>query len=268
LSSEYFFYQLDNFFHTTKNIEKKIGIKIDIVFVVYIRPEFEFVESIYNQSIKRNGNYNSFPRWSILPGKEINRLKNIIASIGPEFFSLRAYGSRNFYKTNIIEDFLSEVDLNFKIEKDYIVNNSYSFESLEFKRWVNKYSGTLFDNELDVVLQSIEWGDKNYSLLPNSLYQSYKTQSLYNIKELNEVCEIHDFNRLSKYIDDSERKPYKHQVLGDKGLKLILDYVYVKDKTLLISIIDYIDKIEESNGDIIKIKIKIFLDGKKRVEVK
>ena len=251
LSSEYFFYQVDNFLESKKFLESELGIALNLVFVTYIRPEFEFIESIYNQSIKRNGNSKKFPRKTLLPSRELNRLISYIESLGVQYFSLRAYGSNNFFEHSIVDDFLDELDIDFVkgAESTPVINSSYSFQCLEFKRWINKYCGTLFDNQLDLMLQDCEWGDKSYSLLPLGLYDSYKRQSLNKIKEINEICKIKNIERLYSYIELSERKEYKHQSLQEAHFDKIMSFLVERGAAFLDDIAIHISKQPELKDD-------------------
>lgn len=235
ISSEYFFYQIDGFL--------KNKLDIEIRFVAYIRPEFEFVESIYNQAIKRNYQTKSFDRRKELKNLEISRIIDYVTKYDKKYFSLRAYGNKGIFEGDIVDDFLSE----FNLLKDQdskqlpIINSSYGFECLEFKRWLNQYCNESMTNQLDVLLQGVSWGNKNYSLLPEGLFQSYKQQSLVNIRKLNDICPINNFSLLEEYIKNKNRKPYVHQALAKVHFDKVVNNLLKTNRLFIKKIINHIN---------------------------
>jgi hypothetical protein len=224
LSSEYFFYQIPEFI--------KYADKYQIQFIAYVRPEFEFIESIYNQSVKRNRQNMPMPMRNEIRYSYLDTLFEYISTFGNQYFLLRAYGSRNFFEHNIIADFLSIFGLQAFIEKDSvvpIVNSSYSFECLEFKRWINNFDIAELDDVLDKKLQSYISSEPSYSLIPQQIYINYKTQTLEKISLLNNICPIENHQELTSYINQTSRPVYMHQELHDGHLIKVLNFLIRRD---------------------------------------
>jgi hypothetical protein len=266
ISSEYFFYQVDGFLKYT--LDKDMDIKL----IAYIRPEFEIVESSYNQSIKRNGQFKSFNRQKGLNNREIKKITEYVNTYGKEYFSLRSYGSKGVFEKDIIDDFLSELDI--EKSNDFkqlpIINGSYAFECLEFKRWINQYTDKVFDNELDLLLQGVAWGNKKYSLLPEELFESYKKQSLLSIQQLNQECPIINFSLLEKYINNKQRKPYTHQKLEIFHFDKVASYLIDRSPVLVRELLKHIREQESSDSDeyVKKLQLLYFTAMKKRSKSK
>jgi hypothetical protein len=220
LSSEYFFYQIPSFFEYSN--------QYNIIFIAYIRPEFEFIESIYNQSVKRNGQSQPMAIRTTINNTYLNTVLDFIERFGNEFFILRAFGSRNFFSQNIISDFLSlfdSIDLNrFAINAPRI-NTSYSFDSLEFKRWTNSFALDDLDSVLDKKLQSYQGSNFDYTLIPLNTYNDYKIQSVKKISLINSKCPIYNYDKLIEYINLTSRPAYMHQELYDSHLIKIVRFL-------------------------------------------
>jgi hypothetical protein len=224
LSSEYFFYQIPEFV--------KYADKYKIKFIAYVRPEFEFIESIYNQSVKRNKQNMPMPMRNEIRYSYLDTLLEYLSTVGAEYFLLRAYGSRDFFEKNIVTDFLSIFAIETLADKDTIVpivNSSYSFECLEFKRWINNFEIAELDNVLDKKLQSYPHTGQNYSLIPQQIYNTYKVQTLDKISLINEKCKIENHQKLISYINQTSRPVYMHQELHDAHLIKVLDFLQTQD---------------------------------------
>jgi hypothetical protein len=224
LSSEYFFYQIPEFM--------KYAGKYDIKFITYVRPEFEFIESVYNQSVKRNRQNMPMAMRSKINNTYLDSLIEYILTYGKEYFLLRAYGAKSFFEKNIISDFLSVFNLERLIQANTIIpiiNSSYSFDCLEFKRWTNNFSIDGLDNILDKKLQAYTGGHENYTLIPEQKYIDYKTHSKQKIAAIHELCPITNYEHLSAYIEQNKRPVYMHQDLYDGHLVKVLNFLIKED---------------------------------------
>lgn len=224
ISSEYFFYQIPSFIEYSD--------KYNIEFIAYIRPEFEFLESVYNQSVKRNGQSQPIPIRANINNTYLNMLIDFIDKYGKEHFQLRAYGSRNFFSPNIIVDFLTiftNAELFENEIEDQTINSSYSFESLEFKRWTNSFPIGELDLLLDKKLQSYKGSLTEYSLIPLQIYNNYKAQSVSKIDLINKMCPIYNYKKLNDYISLKSRPTYMHQELNDSHLIKIVTFLCEND---------------------------------------
>tara|TARA_R110001606_G_scaffold202811_2_gene350943 strand:+ start:522 stop:1610 length:1089 start_codon:yes stop_codon:yes gene_type:complete len=224
LSSEYFFYQIPEFM--------KYSEKYEIKFIAYVRPEYEFIESIYNQSVKRNRQNMPMAMRNEIRYTYLDSLIEYITTYGNQYFLLRAYGVKNFFEKNIISDFLSIFKLDYLvIENDIIpiINSSYSFDCLEFKRWTNNFLLDGLDNILDKKLQAYTKGNENYTLIPHQTYIDYKAGSKRKITAINDMCPIINYNSLIAYIDKTKRSVYMHQELYDEHLIKVVNFLTEED---------------------------------------
>lgn len=234
LSSEFFFSQIPNF------VKYTTGVKL--FFIAYVRPEHEFVESIYNQSVKRNKQTAPIALRQNLPLSYLDRLSEYIDDLGPEFFHLRGYGAEGFFTNGIISDFCHAIGLeedvnNLSNEK---INGSYNFECMEFKRWTNKFNLNNLDSRLDSHLQSYNQGISNYTIIPQQTYARYKEQTSAKINSINKKVSIFNFKELTNYIDTAVRQDYYHQDLHLRHVKYVSQFIGRRDPQLLEQIISLI----------------------------
>ena len=229
LSSEYFINQVKNILDVTKNV----------LFIAYVRPPIEFVESIYNQSIKRNGNSNIIALRSKLSAGAIDAIIELSQTCGHEHFMLRAYSeSAGFYKS-IIHDFCAAINFNVPVDaitEDERVNRSYSFEALEFKRWLNGYVGKRFDTQLDPILQRFDSGIEEFTLIPVELFEKYRTQSISLIQQRFKKLELAHQDDLITHVGAINRKRYCHQELNKQQFIKMASYLRHCDYHLYINL--------------------------------
>jgi hypothetical protein len=159
LSSEFFFNKLeelkDNF--------------VSAKFIFYMRNPVEIRESNYNQSVKRHGNTEA-----LLPSDSghiphLEKLAIFNEKFGSKDIILKFYGDTFFYKGSIISDFLSIIGLS-GLSESKSINQSYQFEALEFKRWLNNHDIRNFQTVIDNALQNFSAGCSDYSLFNQSQY--------------------------------------------------------------------------------------------------
>ena len=250
LSSEFFFSALPQILEASK------GVKVEIV--AYIRPEYEFLESIYNQSVKRNKQTEPIALKEFLPASYLDRLMDYIKIYGSEEFHLRGYGVGDFFPNGIVADFLSVLDIDegdaTSSDNQYI-NRSYSFECLEFKRWTNRFQLSGLDGELDSQLQAYDQGIKHYTVIPFKAYTRYQEQSKKKIDALNSLAPIANVDALFNYIDSSQRGDYYHQDLYDSHIAHVTHFILERDASLILSLIESIEK--QANDDFDKEKLHV-----------
>ena len=170
ISSEFFFAALPKILTSSKEFE------VDVV--AYIRPEYEFLESIYNQSVKRNKQTERISLRSSLPSSYLDRLLKYIETFGSDTFHLRAYGVGDFFENGIVADFMDYLAVDAATSKsEPYINSSYRFECLEFKRWTNRFELNGLDRMLDSHLQAYDKGIRNYTVIPYETYVRYQEQS-------------------------------------------------------------------------------------------
>jgi hypothetical protein len=211
-------------------IDELVEIFPDAKFIFYIRSTLENLESRYNQRVKRKGisipiqedigNYDVRPYESLLTG---------ISKHGREKFIVRLYDRNLFPEGNILYDFYSIFNLS-KLPKIIrkTINSSYSFEALEFKRWINQFD---LDNHygltLDPLLQRYPSGDCCFSIIPPKDYVQYKAKIIDDLEELLldlnfSAEEINTYISLQKA---KKQKPYRKQILSPKQKAEVWNYI-------------------------------------------
>ncbi|MEP0356632.1 hypothetical protein [Paraglaciecola sp.] len=228
LSSEYFFKQIPTFKQYNYNYE----------FVVYLRPAIAFVESIYNQSVKRNGNDAPIAIRANIENPFHTMLTRYLGKYGANNFIVRGFGGHSVLGKSLVEDFAQvlNVDTTLIQTNSKYVNRSYCFDALELKRYLNRYFGTQLDSELDPLLQQYEGGEHNFSLLPQSTFDDYKKQSLAEIACIAQLVPIINKDKLTSSLNNMTRKPYRHQALGKGAAKQVLSFIANQNSRLFCEI--------------------------------
>ncbi|TPV55120.1 hypothetical protein FJ444_17840 [Aestuariibacter sp. GS-14] len=229
LSSEFFFYQIPQFFSYND--------EFDLKFIAYVRADIDLVESLYNQSVKRNGQVKPLPIRATLPSSYLDDLETFIKDYSADMFSLRAYGDDSVFSgQDIVTDFMCELDIDVLSRppsNSAKINSSYSFEALEFKRWLNQFSLGEFESEIDFFLQAISSGYMSYSLIPSEAFEQYKAQSIAKIESLNQQAVINNCDKLLHYLNNKVRANYMHQELYPQHLNRIVQQLAGSNPTLL-----------------------------------
>lgn len=229
LSSEFFFYQIPQFFSYND--------EFDLKFIAYVRADIDLVESLYNQSVKRNGQVKPLPIRATLPSSYLDDLETFIKDYSADMFSLRAYGDDSvFFGQNIVTDFMCELGIDVLSRapsNSAKINSSYSFEALEFKRWLNQFSLGEFESEIDFFLQAISSEYMSYSLIPSEAFEQYKAQSIAKIESLNQQAVINNCDKLLHYLNNKVRANYMHQELYPQHLNRIVQQLAGSNPTLL-----------------------------------
>lgn len=214
LSSEFFFRQMD---------ELKSLIP-EAKFIAYIRNPLETKESSYNQSVKRH-----------FQVKELNTVRRkqlpfMVRLVGfSERFEhndliLRLYGERYFYRNNIVSDLLSVIGIDLDVSLP-IVNSSYQFEALEFKRWFNQFHLDTYQVMVDRCLQGFTAGNETYSLIQQ---EQYLNDGAYYAGLLETYAKSMNTNALETLISDMKSltaKPYFPQKLSEQQFLSVCQYL-------------------------------------------
>lgn len=88
---------------------------------------------------------------------------------GAEDLYLRLYGDQYFKHGNIVSDLLSVIGIEVSVKLP-VVNNSYQFEALEFKRWFNQFHLDDYQVIVDSALKGFISGSSYCSLIPEEQY--------------------------------------------------------------------------------------------------
>ncbi|MDP5031852.1 glycosyltransferase family 2 protein [Paraglaciecola sp.] len=138
-------------------------------FIFYIRNPVEVRESNYNQAVKRHGQTDILKPSDSTHLPHLEKLAIYSREFGNKDIIVRFYGEAFFFKGNLIADFMSVFNLNVQVN-NVIINQSYQFEAMEFKRWLNHYSLEGIQASVDNALQRFQSGSSNYSLFRQSDY--------------------------------------------------------------------------------------------------
>jgi len=229
LSSEFFFYQIPNFYSYAE--------QYDIKFIAYVRADLDLVESLYNQSVKRNRQVKPLAIRATLPSSYVDDLNQFISTFPSTVFSLRAYGNESVFSgQGIVNDFLSGLGIEVQqqlVDTSEKINLSYSFEALEFKRWLNKFTLNELEAEIDCFLQGEATAKASYTLIPSDVFNRYREQSIDKIKKLNEVVQIANFDNLVDYLENKPRSNYMHQDLYPQHLSRVVQKLAESNPILL-----------------------------------
>ena len=197
------------------------------VFIGYIRPTFELLESDYNQVVKRHGETKPFSENNRSAMWQLEMLESVIPTIGKERFKLRAYSKSAFYNNDLVKDFLSNLDPELATGADVNssreINPSYTLEALETKRWLNQFNiERPIQQKLDKHLQGLSMGTQKYSLLPEKEFIKQKADSIKALSEFNTKFHIEGFEKLIADITEKKQKPFNDQVISDDVFESII----------------------------------------------
>ncbi|GAB5380422.1 MAG: hypothetical protein Alis3KO_25620 [Aliiglaciecola sp.] len=210
LSSEFFFRKMS---------ELKSHVP-QACFIAYVRNPLEIKESSYNQSVKRH-----FQTEVINPklAKKLpymSCLTEFAKNFGTDSLNIRLYGNKYFIKRNIVSDLLSVLGIDVEAKLP-IVNSSYQFEALEFKRWINQFELREFQVVIDRSLQAFSSGRKDYSLIPTDIHAKSSKQFAELLEEHAKQLESPQLVTLANDIKKTKPKHHIDQKLnGQQFLKV------------------------------------------------
>jgi hypothetical protein len=205
LSSEFYFRKME---------ELKIHIP-NAKFIAYVRNPLEIKESSYNQSVKRHFQLDtiSVGRSKRLP--YMARLIEFTETYGTSDLYLKLYGDKYFKHGNIVSDLLSVLGIDTNVRLP-VVNSSYQFEALEFKRWINQFHLEDYQVLVDRALQGFNKGTSDYSLIPP---KQYREDSIYYASVLEKHAKELKTVNLAPLVADmsiTTAKPFLIQELTDE----------------------------------------------------
>ncbi|MDO6709139.1 hypothetical protein Q4567_00255 [Aliiglaciecola sp. 2_MG-2023] len=214
LSSEYFFY-------LTQEIAQIIP---SAKFIAYIRCPLETFESSYNQSVKRHMRTTPIVFGKNLHLTTLNLLSEAIDVIGRKRFILRAYLSSFEQNFDLIEDFGVAASLPALKSSQRFTNSSYTFEALEFKRWLNQFGLKELDGLIDQALQAYDGGLKQFSMLPEDLFSRYQKQSLHSTRDFIQNYKVSNGKALVTFLKNRESMQHMEQNLNENQLNKVCQY--------------------------------------------
>ncbi|MGQ8364618.1 glycosyltransferase family 61 protein [Glaciecola sp. 1036] len=230
LSSESFFRIMDSIIEFIPEVE----------IIGFIRNPVEFQLSIYNQSVKRHSNTEKLNVRKILDFSQWDKFLQLKERKGN--FKLFTFLYKSYNEPgNIVEDVLSVLKLNgkIKLEKQQI-NISYSFESLEIKRYLNGFDITAIQQELDQFLQRKSEHSTDYRLLSDEDLASYTDQIQRGYTKYDCLLSETEWKLISKMGESLYSKTYKKQGLKEGQVKSILESIYNEKPFLFFRIVNII----------------------------
>jgi hypothetical protein len=200
-------------------------------FILYVRDPLEFLESDYNQAVKRAGlttkfvaSPNEYGGW-LGNGDLYRALDNATGDVNLE---LRPYHKQLFLGGTLINDLLSRAGIelsNESLPEFQSINTSYTLPALEFKRALNHLPLGRLDLNLDPILQACPVGPTRYSLIPPDDYARLRAAADDDLRSLRDRYGRDSLEPLRTTLIDQEPRPYQAQDLSDEDVETVTDYI-------------------------------------------
>lgn len=223
LSSEFFFLQ----------VEALLTVFPEAKVIAYIRFPLEVIESSYNQAVKRHNQIQPLGLPKEPLAYHLVMLEKMMQKYSKSSFIIRFYSEEFFVGGNIVSDLLSVVDAKgFSIDLPK-VNASYSFEALEFKRWVNCFIPPEIQNGVDRLLQSYRGGIESYSLIKPADYQHYVEWFCIKLEAFFQDFPVDGYQQFVASLKDKPQKNYIKQSMSTEQFSQVTDYFIETNKGLI-----------------------------------
>ena len=222
LSSEFFYFQVSDLLSVFPHAK----------FIVYIRFPLDVIESSYNQAVKRHAEVKAFGIADEPQAYHLRLLELMIDKYSIEHFIIKFYSNSMFIKGDIICDFLSILGIENEPETK-IVNSSYTFESLEVKRWLNQFLQPEYQERVDRFLQAADEGANSYSLINPRRFKYYQEHFL---EKLVTFFEKHQVEKSEEYLDEiklKQQNTFLPQQLKNKEFKYLMSKLAIYDKGMI-----------------------------------
>ena len=201
-------------------------------FVMYVRDPLAFLESDYNQRVKRVPQLHEFIPEADAYGGWLGHehLYNALTSDAVRARSdLRPYHSDLFVGGSLLTDLLHaagvDTSLLTGLELEQ-VNTSYSLHALEIKRALNALPlGNELTERLDMRLQSCQLGPRSYSLIQPADYTRLRGQADDELRELAEKYDIRTLEPLRQLLHDLPSRPYHPQSLTEDEVDAVVGHL-------------------------------------------
>ena len=218
LSSEAFFRRASTLVRILPNCEV----------IAFVRNPIDFIESQYNQSVKRHMNANKIELPSKLGVGQIKALTELLEENENKTFHLHTY----LRGEDIIDKFASLVGGNKSLEKPSShINSSYTHEALQFKRIINTFSLGKIDAELDRALQSYTQGCRAYTYIPQERYLAYQNYCKAVLEEFCSKFEVNGSNELFAELTQQRTEVEKQQTIEPVELRALIQFLKSHHRT-------------------------------------
>ncbi|MEZ7490576.1 hypothetical protein QO198_03340 [Pseudoalteromonas distincta] len=215
LSSEFFF----------ERVSDITEVLPDAHFIAYIRNPLDSFESLYNQSVKRHHKISPIKSLPKLPQLYLNKLDELVSKFGVGRFILRSYSNKAFVGGNIINDFYSILNIEPPIMGKANINTSYSFEALEFKRWINQFCSPDLALKVDKILQTFKSSSNSFSLIDPDNYELYRSHAIDALGSFCSKYSVYGFESLLNEVSSTDQKDYREQNLDVSEFTKVAEYI-------------------------------------------
>ncbi|MFD7073590.1 hypothetical protein ACFV9G_05225 [Nocardioides sp. NPDC059952] len=208
-------------------------------FVLYVRDPLAFLESDYNQRVKRLGHVDPFEASPDAYGGWLGHqhLYNALDSEAVRSrLVLRPYLPELFVGDNLLTDLLHTAGIDTAGLGDLSlrqVNLSYSLHALEIKRALNVLPlGPQLQERLDVHLQSCPLGPTSYTLMPPADHERLRKVADDELRALALRYDIDSLEPMRELLRRKPQKPFHPQQLTDDEVDAVVRHIATVGKRL------------------------------------
>lgn len=212
LSSEFFF----------NCVEELAEVFPQAIFIGYLRFPLDVAESSYNQGVKRHNEVRAFGLPSLPEAHQLNTLDSVISVVGKQRFILRPYHDKCFVGGNLVEDFLSQINVAPKNIDSMKINTSYTLEGLEFKRWFNQLPLDTLQGDMDTFLQRQQEGIVDYSFIPPITFEKLRNEFTCQLRSFCHRYEVNEAETFIVHCKSIEQKPKLPQFISNETFEIML----------------------------------------------
>ena len=214
LSSEAFFKRANTLIRLLPNCEA----------IAFVRTPLDFVESIYNQSVKRHFVTDKMRLPKALGTYQLDKLAELIDKNKEKKVRLLAY-SQNNNGVDAVGTFVQGLDKSIPVPvAKQKINTSYCHEALQFKRLINSFRLASLDFDIDRVLQAYNPDTRSYTYIPPQIYKQYFSEALQALKDFCNKYPVDGGQSLVDELKASTPFVYKEQCLTGEELASIIEF--------------------------------------------
>lgn len=208
-------------------------------FVLYVRDPLAFLESDYNQRVKRLAHVDPFEPSPDAYGGWLGH-EHLYRALGSEAVRsrlvLRPYLPELFVGDNLLTDLFDTVGIDTTELGDLSlarVNLSYSLHALEIKRALNALPlGPQLQERLDIHLQSCPLGPTTYTLIPPADHERLRKIADDELHALALRYDIDSLEPMRELLREKPPKPYHPQQLTDEEVDAVVRHIATVGKRL------------------------------------
>ncbi|MEW9799427.1 hypothetical protein [Alteromonas sp. CYL-A6] len=238
LSSEFFFKRL------TPVLDFFPGARV----IAYLRDPLEVIESGYNQGVKRHYQTKKLKVAKAPRTPTLDLLAEQVRQFGADSFILRPYDFSLFHGGDLVSDFLSVFSLaKLHESQSPIINSSYVFEAMEFKRWFNHIQHQPLHRALDRFLQGYTAGTAKYSLLSAKKRTALRAFFNKRLKTFVDEFAVPEGEQFIEALNSKAPKPYKKQEIRESEFEaLLLEFLDASESVVVHLLNIYKDPVPDS----------------------